>query len=110
MKVHLIKKETVKEFVRQHARSKPSFDDWLERLKEADWNSPQDIWINYPTVDYLGKGCPRVIFDVGGNNYRVICKYVFGATLVRLYVSWIGTHAEYTYLCRHGLQYSINKY
>lgn len=110
MKIHLIRKESIKRFVRDHARSESSFEEWLSRLKGANWQGPEDIRENYPTVDFLGKGCPRVVFDIGGNNYRMICKYVFGKSFVRLYVSWIGTHAEYTHLCKRGLQYSINQF
>ncbi len=110
MKVHLIKEKTIEKFVSDHGRSAPSFDEWLRKLKGANWHSPADIRENYPTADFLGNGCPRVVFDIGGNNYRMICKYVFGRSFVRLYVSWIGTHAEYTHLCKRGLQYSINQF
>jgi mRNA interferase HigB len=110
MKVHLIRKESIDGFIVGHARSMSSFDGWLKKLKGANWRSPDDIRQSYPTVDFLGNGCPRVVFDIGGNNYRMICKYVFGVSYVRLYVSWIGTHAEYTHLCRRGLQYSINQF
>lgn len=110
MRVHLIRKESIAGFVADHARSASSFDEWRNRLKGANWKAPEDIRVNYPTVDFLGNGCPRVVFDIGGNNYRMICKYVFGKSFVRLYVSWIGTHAEYTHLCKRGLQYSINQF
>jgi len=110
MKVHLIRKESIAGFVEHHARSASSFDDWLRKVKGATWRSPADIRENFPTADFLGNGCPRVVFDIGGNNYRMICKYVFGKSFVRLYVSWIGTHAEYTHLCKRGLQYTINQF
>jgi len=110
MKVHLIRKESIEGFIREHARSASSFEEWLKKLKGANWRSPGDIRESYPTVDFLGNGSPRVVFDIGGNNYRMICKYAFGKSFMRLYVSWIGTHAEYTHLCRRGLQYSINQF
>lgn len=110
MRVHLIKETTIEKFVLDHARSASSFDEWLKKLKGANWRSPADMRENYPTMDFLGNGCPRVVFDIGGNNYRMICKYVFGRSFVRLYVNWIGTHAEYTHLCKRGLQYSIKQF
>lgn len=64
----------------------------------------------FNTVDYLGKSSNRVIFDIGGNNFRMICKYVFGAKQVHLFVCWIGTHAEYDKICKQGEQYTINIY
>jgi len=81
MKIHLIRKESIKGFIRDHARSESSFEEWLGRLKGANWRAPEDIRDNYPTVDFLGNGCPRVVFDIGGNNYRMICKYVLERAL-----------------------------
>ena len=61
----------------------------------------------FGSVDILGKGSQRAVFNVGGNNYRIICKYQFGKTRVHLFVCWIGTHAEYNKLCNDERRYSI---
>ncbi|WP_353722365.1 type II toxin-antitoxin system HigB family toxin [Dyadobacter sp. 676] len=68
MKVHLIRKESIDGFVRDHARSASSFDEWQRKLKGANWRSPGDIRENFPTVDFLGNGCPRVVFDMVGTT------------------------------------------
>ena len=52
----------------------------------------------------------RIVFNIGGNNYRLICAYWFGPGMVHLYVKWIGTHAEYNRLCDLGLQSSIDNF
>ena len=110
MKIHLIKKQTLEDFSRQHPRSKTSFEDWVEKLKFSDWEQPADMKLTFNTADLLGKGSNRMIFDIAGNNYRMICKYVFGATQVHLFVCWIGTHAEYDKICKHGDQFTISLY
>jgi mRNA interferase HigB len=110
MKVHLIKRETIEEYVIDQARSRPSFEEWLEKIKRADWQSPEDILATFNSADLLGNGCDRVVFDIAGNNFRMIAKYWFGATRVHLYIKWIGTHAEYTALCKKKQQYSVNDY
>lgn len=110
MKVHLIKRQTLEAFAHKHPRSKTSLDDWTEKLKYANWEQPGDINNTYNTADLLGHGCDRVIFDIGGNNYRMICKYVFGKRQVHLFVCWMGTHAEYDKICKQGHQYTINIY
>ncbi|MGZ5281070.1 MAG: type II toxin-antitoxin system HigB family toxin [Bacteroidia bacterium] len=110
MKVHLVKKQTIEDFVKNHARSKSSFTIWLGVLKFADWNEPEDIKKTYRSADLLGNGSNRVVFDIGGNNYRMICKYVFGAKEIHLFVCWIGTHAEYDKICANNLQYTISDY
>nr|WP_295932638.1 type II toxin-antitoxin system HigB family toxin [uncultured Dyadobacter sp.] len=110
MKIHLIKEQTIDDFTRDHARSKSSFDNWLASLKTANWRSPAGMRETYPGADILGNGSERIVFDIGGNNYRMICKYFFGPNRVHLSICWIGTHAEYTHLCKRGLQYSIYIY
>lgn len=110
MKVRLIRKESIESYVLQNARSRSSFRIWLTFLKLADWNEPGDIAETFGSADLLGNGCNRVVFNIAGNNYRMICKYQFGLTRVHLSIKWIGTHAEYTALCNNNEQYTVNAY
>jgi mRNA interferase HigB len=64
----------------------------------------------FGTADLLGKSSNRVVFNVGGNNYRMICKYAFGDKQVHLFICWIGTHAEYNELCSDDKQNTANNY
>jgi mRNA interferase HigB len=36
MRVHLIKKQTIEDFVKANVQSKSSFEDWLEKIRFAD--------------------------------------------------------------------------
>ncbi len=110
MKIHLIKKQTIEDYVLKNARSRVSFEIWLSILKQADWKDPSDIIKTFNSADILGKGSERVVFNIGGNNYRLICKYHFGVSKIHLFVKWIGTHAAYSKLCSQGMQYDINVY
>ena len=110
MKVHLIKIQSIKDYILKNARSRRSFEIWLSIIKRADWNEPNDIISTFNSTDILGRSSDRVVFNIGGNNYRLICKYHFGNLKVHLFIQWIGTHAEYTKLCNEGKQYDINKY
>jgi mRNA interferase HigB len=110
MKVRLVKRKTIEDYVRKNVRSRSSFRLWLTNLKFADWNAPDDMLATYGSADLLGNGSSRVVFNIGGNNYRMICKYLFGETKVHLYIKWIGTHAEYDKLCRKVEQYTIDIY
>lgn len=110
MRIHLIKKQTIEDYAEQHARSRSSFRIWLATIKFADWNEPADIQRTFASADLPGKGCNRVVFDIGGNNYRMICKYVFGEKEIHLFVCWIGTHTDYDALCKKNEQYSVSKF
>jgi mRNA interferase HigB len=110
MRVHLIKKQTIQRFVNGHQSGKSSFENWLTLIKYSDWHSPRDIQLTFGSADLLGQGSNRVVFDIGGNNYRIICKYHFGNNYIHLFICWIGHHSDYDVLCRQEKQYSVNTY
>lgn len=110
MRVHLIKEKTIRLFVAQYPGSRLTFEEWLTKIKLANWELPGDIRQTFPSADLLGNGSSRVIFDISGNRYRVIGKYAFGETEVHLFVCWIGTHADYDKLCIEEKQYTVNSY
>jgi len=110
MKVHLIRKETIEMYARQNAQSRTSLEEWLTRVRNADWEKPADMQASFRSTDLLGKSSARVVFDIGGNNYRMICKYAFGDKQIHLFVCWIGTHSEYNELCKKDEQYTVSIY
>lgn len=110
MKVHLIKENTLKKYARENASLRAAVRLFLEMLTIAVWVHPGDIKKQFGAADILGNGSCRVVFDIGGNNCRMICKYKFGIKKVHLYVKWIGTHRDYDELCRKGFQYTIDDY
>ena len=110
MKVHLIKRQTIEDYAAGNSSSRIGFAIWLSIIGNVDWNEPNDILATYGTADLLGNGSNRVVFNIGGNKYRMICKYHFGEKQIHLFVCWIGTHAEYTKLCNNSKQYLINNY
>lgn len=85
-------RQLIEKFIRKHANSKGSLSAWLDEVEEAEWETPQDIKDRYRSADFLSGNC--VIFDSGGNNYRlmVLVRYRNGMLLIQK----IGTHAEYS--------------
>ena len=110
MKVHLIKKQSIEDYILENARSRVSFQSWLSIIRRADWENPNDMLSTFKSADLLGKNTERVVFNIGGNKFRLICKYHFGDTKVHLFIKWIGSHSEYTKLCSEGKQFTINAF
>jgi mRNA interferase HigB len=110
MRVRLVKEKTIHNFTIRHASGRNAFRTWLNVIKSVNWTIPGDIKDTFGSADLLGDGYRRVVFDIGGNKYRVICGYLFGKKEVHLFVCWIGTHAEYTELCKKGGQYTISMF
>jgi mRNA interferase HigB len=85
-------RQLIGKFIRKHANSKSALSAWLEEAEESEWKSRQDIKDRYRSAAFLAGD--RVIFDIGGNNYRlmVLVRYRNGVLLIQK----IGTHAEYS--------------
>jgi mRNA interferase HigB len=60
-------------------------------VDEASWDGPADIRKFYNSADFVGDN--RVIFNIGGNNYRLVAHVAY--RLHRVLIKFIGTHAEY---------------
>jgi len=88
----IVGRDTLVKFMRRHAGSRPSLSAWLDEAEDAEWKTPQDIKERFRSVDFLSGN--RVVFDIGGNNYRllVLVRYHNGILLIQK----IGTHAEYS--------------
>jgi mRNA interferase HigB len=43
MRVHLIKEQTIQDYIAGHASGKSPFENWLAIVKYADWDMPKDI-------------------------------------------------------------------
>lgn len=109
MRIRLIKMQTIIDYVESNVQSKSGFDIWIRKIKLADWSNTNDIKVSFGSADPL-RGTNRIIFDIGGNKYRMICSYYIDRKNFHLYINWIGTHAEYTKLCDSNKQYTIDKY
>jgi mRNA interferase HigB len=90
--MQVIARRTLKEFWARYPRAEGPIRAWLAVVVAARWADPADIKSQFGrTVDFVGDN--RVIFDLGGNKYRLIVhvSFKFGRVLVK----FIGTHAEY---------------
>lgn len=85
-------RQLIEKFIRKHANSKASLSAWLEEAEDAAWETPQDIKDRYRSADFLSGN--RVIFDIGGNNYRLMVLVRYQNRI--LLIQKIGTHAEYS--------------
>ncbi|MCL2028033.1 MAG: type II toxin-antitoxin system HigB family toxin [Bacteroidales bacterium] len=84
-------KEIIEDFCRKHADATTPLEHWVEYIEMAKWTNHNELKASFPSVDYVGE--KRYVFNIKGNNYRLIAAVVF--VLGRLTVRYVGTHAEY---------------
>ena len=74
-----------------HPEAKTVLQDWIKKVKQAQWNNLNDIRQTFNSVDYIGN--QRYVFNIKGNDYRLVVVIQFTPQFV--YVRFIGTHLEY---------------
>jgi mRNA interferase HigB len=90
--MQVIARRTLREFWARHPQAEGPLRAWLAIAGKAHWANPADIKRQFGnTVDFLADN--RVIFDLGGNKYRLIAHVSFAFS--RVLVKFVGTHAEY---------------
>ena len=89
--MRVITKRTLLDFWAKYPDALSPLSAWYAEAIKAQWSTPQDVKGQYSTASFLGDN--RVVFNVGGNKYRLIVKvnYPYGT----VYIRFIGTHAEY---------------
>jgi mRNA interferase HigB len=89
--MRVIAKKTIVSFYNVYSTSKASLEAFYNEVSAANWEKPSDVIAAYPSADVItGK---RFVFNIKGNNYRLIADIEFKKKLV--FIVWIGTHADY---------------
>lgn len=90
--MQIVALRTLRQFWEKHPQAETPIRLWHPSVSKALWARPADIKTQFGTsVDFVGDN--RVIFDIGGNKFRLIVHVSY--TFKRILVKFIGTHAEY---------------
>ncbi len=80
----------IREFVALYPNSGSSLSAWYKIARKAKWQNIVEVRQDYPHADSVGR---FVIFNIAGNNYRLIAEIHFESQLVL--IRHILTHSEY---------------
>ena len=89
--MRVISRKPLREFARKHPPAKGPLDAWFAEASRADWHSFAEVKAAYGSADVVAGN--RVIFNIGGNKYRLIVKIAYRCRT--LYVRFVGTHQQY---------------
>lgn len=92
--MNIIASRTIRDYQNKYADAATALDAWLEVASKSHWESFNDVLRTYASADQIG-GC--LVFNIRGNNYRLICGVVYANQWVKgtLFVKHFVTHAEY---------------
>jgi len=90
--MQVIALRTLRLFWQRHPQSEGPVRAWYALASRFDWKGPADVKRQFgTTVDFVGDN--RVVFDLGGNKYRLVVHVTYAYR--RVLVKFIGTHAQY---------------
>lgn len=91
--MHIISHKKLKAFYEQkpYFDAKTAIEKWYSVASESQWRSLADIRADYGSTDMVGN--QHYVFNLHGNKYRLVVVIKF--TIQRIYIRFIGTHADY---------------
>jgi len=91
--VRVVSRRTLREFwvQRGHQDSEQPLRAWFAEARRARWRTPADIKAAHRNASLVGSD--RVVFNIGGNKYRLVVAVKYSAQIV--FIRFVGTHADY---------------
>ncbi len=88
--MHIISRKKILEFIEKEPKSETVLDEWYRRMKGLKAANLAELRRTFPAADIVGN-C--LVFNVGGNKYRIVTKISF--TKATVYMRFVLTHSEY---------------
>jgi mRNA interferase HigB len=99
----IISQRIINEFAKEYPLAAEPLNRWYKQVITVDWQNFNETKKTFNTTDFIGND--RYVFDIGGNNYRLVAMIHFRKRT--LYIRLIGTHTQYEQICKKGLIKSI---
>ena len=75
-------------------KSQAYLNEWYHFCSKQSWATPQNIKNMLRNVSFVAND--RVIFNIKGNDYRIICAIDYQRQA--MFIKFVGTHKEYDHV------------
>ena len=89
--MNVVSRQTLIKFWNAHPAAQAPLTAWFNAARAATWTTPQDIRDSFGSADFVSDN--RVIFDIGGNKYRLVVRIAYRHKQVL--IKFVGTHRQY---------------
>jgi len=89
--MRVISLQTLRAYWEQNPGIKQPLLAWYDEVASAKWSHPTDIKERFGSASILKNR--RVVFNIKGNQYRLIVAVAYKLGVV--YLKFVGTHKEY---------------
>lgn len=90
--MNIIGKKLLEEKSKKYSDVRDQLQSWIHEIEDTEWNTLNEIKNTYNTVSILKKNI--VVFNIKGNNYRLITKINIKNKIVNILN--FGTHDDYS--------------
>jgi mRNA interferase HigB len=93
--MRIVSKRRLQEFWETNKQAKKPLEEWHFIVNKANWKNFNDLRRTYSSADQVAvkSGNTTTVFDIGGNNYRLIAAVHYNTKTV--YILDVMTHAVY---------------
>lgn len=88
--MHVISRKALRQFWEQHPDSKQALARWFKIVQHTDFQDFSVLRTTFPSADKVGKW---IVFNIGGNKYRLITAIHFNRG--KVYVRHVLTYKDY---------------
>ena len=88
--MHVISRKALRRFWEQHPDSKTPLSRWFKIMEQSDFGNFNELRATFPSADKVGD---LIVFNIGGNKYRLIASIHFNRG--KVYARHVLTHGEY---------------
>ncbi len=88
---NIIARRTLLEYCKAYPQAANALKQWYAEWEEREFGNFQELKAIFGNASVVADD--RVVFNIMGNNYRLIVRVVFEFKTIQ--IKWFGTHAEY---------------
>lgn len=89
--LNIIARKTLLAYCALYPKAANALKEWYREMELSNFDSFHDLKAVYGNVSLIGDD--RVVFNIMGNQYRLVVRIVFEYKVVQ--IKWFGSHAEY---------------
>ncbi len=98
--MRVVARKTLIAFYTKHSDAETALEEWYAKTEASEWENFAELKRTFNSADSVGN--KRYVFNIKGNNYRLICIVLFRIKMV--YIRFIGTHSQYDNLTEEDIQ------
>jgi mRNA interferase HigB len=102
---NIIARRTLLEYCKKYPFAAVALQEWYYELLISEFKNFNDLKKQHGSASLVGDD--RVVFNIGGNKYRLVVRMVFEYKVIQ--IKWFGTHSEYDSIDISNIEFKKKK-